>query len=139
MLRVCGASADIIQHFSYYASARARVYICSRKRRRQEIFCLSPWHNNPVGIGMQDNFCSLQGKKRPTCAAQRAGDHQHEPLMYKRLYKKAASDNLFVFRSAVLRTALWGISYFLMECDQKCAAGLIIVAPTVRFIYGATH
>jgi len=38
-------------------------------------FAVYLWHNNPVGIGMQDNFCFAGGKKRQTFLPQKASDH----------------------------------------------------------------
>lgn len=71
------------------------------------------WHNNPVGIGMQDNFC-CRGKKRPT--AHGADDHRAATTGFA---KKGGLRKSSYFCASVLHTAFgvivagpWGILVF---------------------------
>jgi hypothetical protein len=61
--RECAAVPGQIasQHFSYYASARVFIF-AAVKGAGMRFSVYLRWHNNPVGIGMQDNFAA--GGKR---------------------------------------------------------------------------
>jgi len=95
--RECAAVPGQIasQHFSYYASARVFIF-AAVKGAGMRFSVYLRWHNNPVGIGMQDNFC-CRGKKRPT--AHGADDHRAATAGFG---KKAASENLLLFYTRLL-------------------------------------
>jgi hypothetical protein len=67
------------------------------------------WHNNPVGIGMQDKFC-CRGKKRPT--AHGADDHRAATAGFGKKSGLGKSSTVLHTAFGIIVAGPWGILVF---------------------------